>query len=63
MRPIRRRAWLAALLALAIALPSIAMAQLLGSRSNVATVEFLDVGQGDAILFQPAAATSRTWPR
>lgn len=50
MSPVRRRAWTAALLALAFALPTIAMAQLLGSRSNVATVEFLDVGQGDAIL-------------
>lgn len=50
MRPIRRRAFLAALLALAVALPSIALAQLLGPRSSVATVEFLDVGQGDAIL-------------
>ncbi|MFO0959321.1 MAG: MBL fold metallo-hydrolase [Isosphaeraceae bacterium] len=52
MRALRRRAFLAGLLAAAIAVPSIAIAQLLGARSNVATVEFLDVGQGDSILIR-----------
>jgi beta-lactamase superfamily II metal-dependent hydrolase len=53
MMAVRRRwSWLSLFLA-AVVLPTVGLGQLLGPRSSSpATVEFLDVGQGDSILIQ-----------